>query len=540
MKTRNTDRASSLKKSKFRASCVALGIGFIYWMNIAEAQVVHKNGLRVPCTNGESASYKCSGLDLLSVLTPEELGASMSCSGGKRRCGVNDMWGWYDEQADREYAIIGREDGTAFVDVTNPTHPVYLGNLPPSAGLPQFWRDIKVYNDHAFIVADRQPGSGMQVFDLRQLRSVGASPVEFQSSAVYHGFSHAHNIAINEESGYAYVVGYSITAQSAECGKGLHIVDISNMLSPTYAGCFRYYGSSIKEADGYTHDAQCVTYHGPDQDYLNREICVGFNEKSITFVDVTDKSAPTEISKATYAGVQYVHQGWLTDDHRYVFQNDELDEFLGSVERTRTLVWDVIDLDDPVLLTEYEGEQSADHNLYINGNLMYQSNYKDGLRIVDISDPAVPREIAYFDTHEDDPADTYPFYGAWSNYPYFRSGAIGITSRDEGFFMVMPTFSTPTAREQTEVPENIVFIDAFPNPFSNRFSISFELKVTQEIEISVFDVLGRLVKNVYTGVVNAGRGHVIDVLLEKQSPGSYFYRVQGKDFSVTKPVTLIY
>ena len=116
--------------------------------------------------------------------------------------------------------------------------------------------------------------------------------------------------------------------------------------------------------------------------------------------------------------------------------NDELDELAGTTARTRTLVWDIEDLDDPVLATEYLGETSAtDHNLYVRGRYMYQSNYVSGLRIIDITDPTNPVEVAYFDTvpwGENAPG----FAGSWSNYPYFESGVIVVSSMHEGVFIL--------------------------------------------------------------------------------------------------------
>ena len=71
--------------------------------------------------------------------------------------------------------------------------------------------------------------------------------------------------------------------------------------------------------------------------------------------------------------------------------NDELDELGDRIDRTRTLIWDVADLDDPQLAREFFSEnKSSDHNLYIQGNLMYQSNYGSGLRIFDITDLIKP------------------------------------------------------------------------------------------------------------------------------------------------------
>ena len=76
---------------------------------------------------------------------------------------------------------------------------------------------------------------------------------------------------------------------------------------------------------------------------------------------------------------------------------------------------------------------NTDHNLYIKGNRMYQANYNAGLRILDISDPTNPREVGYLDTApgEDNPN----MDGAWSNYPYFKSGTIIVTSTGQGLFL---------------------------------------------------------------------------------------------------------
>jgi choice-of-anchor B domain-containing protein len=111
--------------------------------------------------------------------------------------------------------------------------------------------------------------------------------------------------------------------------------------------------------------------------------------------------------------------------------NDEGDEPQGLVEGTRTLVWDVADLDDPILVNEYIAETTTtDHNLYVRGNMMYQSNYGSGLRILDVSNPENPVEIGFFDT------TPYGGGGSWSNYPFFESGLIVVTSMSEGLFVL--------------------------------------------------------------------------------------------------------
>ncbi len=378
----------------------------------------------IPCVEGDAAGYECDNVNIISFLPIKEMA-------GGRGARLNDIWGWTDPETGREIAIVGRTDGTAFVDLTDPYNPVMLGDLPKTPGsFSSVWRDMKVHDDHTYIVADGAGQHGVQVFDLRRLRAVRGEPVTFEPDFLYDGIASAHNIVINEGTGFAYVVGSSGGGET--CGGGLHMLDLSEPSEPTFAGCF-FDGQTGRRGTGYSHDAQCVIYDGPDEDYQGREICLGSNETALSISDVTDKDDPVMVSMADYPAVAYAHQGWLTDDHRFFYMNDEGDEPQGLVEGTRTLIWDVEDLDEPILAAEYiASTPDTDHNLYIRDNLMYQSNYGAGLRILDITDRTEPVEIAYFDNS--------PYGGAsWSNYPYFESGVVVMTSTGDGLFIVRNT-----------------------------------------------------------------------------------------------------
>ena len=381
------------------------------------------SGGELRCEDGEVQIWECAEVDLVSFVPTKDMG-------GKRGTRTNDIWGWTDPETGREYALVGRNDGTSIVDVTNADMPVYIGDLPMTEGSrANVWRDIKVYNDHAYVVADGAGSHGVQVLDLRQIREITAPPVTFTETALYDVIHSAHNIVINEDTGFGFVVGSSGGGET--CGGGLHMIDLRDSPNVMFAGCFAD-PTTGRRKTGYSHDAQCVVYHGPDSAYQGHEICFGSNETALSIADVTDKENPTPIAMADYPKVAYTHQGWLTEDHRYFYMNDEGDEPQGLVEGTRTLVWDVSDLDDPILVHEYIAETTTtDHNLYIQGNLMYQSNYGSGLRILDITNPENPVEIGYFDT-----SPTGSGGGSWSNYPYFKSGNIVVTSGSEGLFVV--------------------------------------------------------------------------------------------------------
>jgi len=358
--------------------------------------------------------------------------------GGNRGMTTNDIWGWTDPETGKDYALVCMTDNMSFVDVTDPYNPVFVGTIDMHEGArPSTWRDVKVRADHAYIVSDGAGEHGVQVFDLTRLRQFDGEPIEFDEDAHYDLIASAHNIVINEDSAFAFVVGASGGGET--CGGGLHMINIEDPEHPSFAGCFADLTTGM-QGTGYSHDAQCVMYDGPDEDYVGRQICLGSNASELNIADVTDKSNPVTVARATYPNVSYAHQGWLDDEHRYFYMNDEGDETAGVVDRTRTMVWDLSELDDPILVTEYFGPVPAsDHNLYVTGDLMYQSNYGSGLRVLDISDRSSPREIAHFDSapyNDNEPGFSSAVSGAWSNYPFFEEGLVVFTSVREGLFIM--------------------------------------------------------------------------------------------------------
>lgn len=379
-----------------------------------------------PCVGGTAGGYPCQNVDLMSFLPLSSIG------GGNG----NDIWGWTDPLTGKEYAIMGRTNGTAFVDISNPESPIYLGNLPTHT-VNSTWRDIKVYANHAFIVSEAS-GHGMQVFNLTQLRTVTSPPITFSNTAHYNGFGNAHNIAINEATGFAYAVGTST------CSGGLHMVNIQNPTSPSNAGCF--------SSDGYTHDTQCVIYTGPDTTYQGQEICFNSNEDTLTIVNVNNKSNPVQLSRVGYSGSRYTHQGWLTEDQRYFLLDDELDE-QNNGHNTRTYIWNVTDLNAPVLIGNFTSSAAAiDHNQYIKGNYSYQANYRAGLRILNLTNVASGSltEAGYFDIY---PANNNAnFNGAWSTYPYFASGMVIVSGIEQGLFVLRPNLSTGPTPTPSNTP----------------------------------------------------------------------------------------
>ena len=380
-----------------------------------------------PCVGGMAGSYPCQNVDLLSFMPLSTIGGGNGSAN----------WGWTDPGSGREFAIMGRSNGTAFVEITDPVNPIYLGNLPSHTGTSS-WRELKTYSHYVYIVSDNNGAHGMQVFNLNQLLTVTSPPVTFAESAHYAGVTTGHTITTNEATGYAYIHG------SNTCSGGLHFVNIQNPLNPVSAGCF--------STDGYTHDAQCLNYTGPDIAHQGKELCFAYNTDTLTIVDVTNKAAPVQISRTGYAGRGYTHQGWLTDDQQYLVMDDELDE-QNFGHNSRTYLWDVRNLDAPVLMGYHQGPTPAvDHNQFFRGNYLFQANYRAGLRILNGSNIASGQlsEIAYFDIY---PANNNAnFNGAWHVYPYFPSGVVIVSGIEQGLFILQPNLAPGPTPTPTNTP----------------------------------------------------------------------------------------
>ncbi|EIN06800.1 hypothetical protein PUNSTDRAFT_72471 [Punctularia strigosozonata HHB-11173 SS5] len=397
-----------------------------------------------PCVNGfagteENNTFACRDLDLYTFLSHEALGS-------EARFG-SDIWGWTYEDAEkkgekREFGLVGQYEGTAFVEIVGAGKVLYLGRLPTQS-VGSIWRDIKVIGDYAYIGSEAE-GHGIQVFDLK--KSLALEPKTFSIDTdltAWHDLpiGRSHNIVSHAGKNLIAAVG-SVPRDDA-CRAGLIFVDVTDPANPKSAGC--------AWEDGYTHDAQCLTYIGPDTKYNGSDICYAYNEDSFTIYDITDPAEPAIISRTGYYGVSYSHQGWVVDelDQRYVLLDDELDELnstgWAADQRTVTYIWDIQNLSAPILTGHYKSPQKAiDHNLYVVDGLAYESNYGSGLRVIDVSSVAADptgagfKEVAFFDVHpeDDDVGGIAEFTGSWSVYPYFESGYILVNSIERGLFVL--------------------------------------------------------------------------------------------------------
>jgi len=373
---------------------------------VSERQAPFPGPLVLADNDISSSLFTSSGMSLTAWMPLSDFGLQTTGA---------DCWG-YTSPSGREYAIIGLSDGVGFVEISDPGAPVLLNVIASPNSL---WRDIKTYEDHAYLVSEG--GGDIQVVNM-SLIDFGV--VTLVGTASGSGTSASHNVAIDEDSGFLYVIG---GGQSPI--EGLRIFNLSNKSNPNYVNRWN---------NRYVHDAQIVTYDsGP---WSGRQVAFCFSESSagggspgIDILDVTNKNNIQSLSFVSYTNGVFSHQGWLSPSRQFLYLNDELDEStFGTLTTTRVI--NVTNLSFPFAVSTFStGLTAIDHNLYTLGNMIFEANYRSGLRVFDATNPTSPFETAFFDTYEQD--DDPDFNGLWSNYPYFPSGTIIGSDLEKGLFI---------------------------------------------------------------------------------------------------------
>ena len=384
------------------------------------------------CDNGFAGDHACENMDLLSHVPLSSFSTNPSAA--------NDVWGFYDINDGKEYAILGLRNGVGVVEVTNPEAPRMVGSVSSQS---TSWRDIKVYqhfnratarwDSYAYVTAD-SASVGTMIIDLRALPddiSVGASDKsDISAHNVYlSNVDYSMGVALNGVEPFLHIAG------SNRNGGAFNTYRLDNPLEPDSV-----YSNGSSSRANYSHDvsSMVVTDDRKDTQCVAAgpycEIFFDFNEDNFQIWDKTQNSAPSRLSTTSYPKVSYVHSGWYTEDKQVVLVHDELDEMDYGLNTTVRL-FELSDFRSPALLSTWTGPTGAiDHNGFVRGNRYYMSNYTRGMTVLDISDTSSPKEIGFFDTFPI--SDNTSFNGAWGVYPYLPSGVILISDISSGLYVV--------------------------------------------------------------------------------------------------------
>ncbi|MDH4037417.1 MAG: choice-of-anchor B family protein [Candidatus Krumholzibacteria bacterium] len=367
-----------------------------------------------------------------------------------------DVWGWVDPQTQRCYALIGNNaTGLHIVDVTDPAAPYGVSTVNTVGRF-----DMKTFGSYVYTV-DGIGGPG-GIVDI----TVPASP------EVVGTFPGGHNIFIDGQ-GYLYV-----------CLPGLRIYD----LNPDPAFPELVWEDPMSDGlDG--HDATVIG----DVLYEFR------GAYGIRFWDVADRTAPVPLGGIDDPTIAYAHNGWPSEDGRYLFVTDEF-SYSPSPDIT---VWNITDPLAPRRVAEIADPTSSVHNCYVVGNLLYVSYYLAGFRLYEITDPSHPVLI---DTEDTSPGRSGEgvFEGAWGCYPFTPNGHVYVNDRPNGLY-VFRIDGTPSAvGASPSRPPVLDLLGGAPNPFGAETSIRYSLGVAAEVSAAVYDAAGRLVRRLHAGDQPAG------------------------------------
>ena len=312
--------------------------------------------------------------------------------------GVSDVWGYTDETG-VEYAVVGYRYGTYIYDVSsNPEQPILVSDIAgPSNNDYYYHRDYKTYGEYLYIVNEMSGGdTGMQIVDLSPLPQNVPNQLN-----TYTGFSRSHNLWIDSESGYAFI--------EHQYPDNIHIADVSNGDSPEYAGTFGTQGNNCH--DIFTRDNLAYISEGYSNQY--------------GIYDISDINNITLL--ATIPVVGYAHNAWLNDSGTHLITTEETSGITVKV-------WNVTDLNNINLISEYLGENNLAHNVHVKNDQLFISHYTTGIKIVDIYNPEKPVEVAAYDTYTDNDQDG--FYGCWGAYPFAENNYVYASDMQYGLFIL--------------------------------------------------------------------------------------------------------
>ncbi|MDQ3019216.1 MAG: choice-of-anchor B family protein [Bacteroidota bacterium] len=423
-------------------------------------------------------------------------------------------WG-YTAPDGREYAILGTQVGTSFVDITDSAN---IHEVDSVRGLNSGWREMKTYSHYAYVVTEASSTSnpsnnGLQIIDLQYL----PDSVKLVKTWNYAGYTKTHSIS--QSGHYLYLNG----GNSATNG-GVTVVDIADPINPVKMGQW----STL-----YVHDCRILNDTIWASNIYTGQISIinATNKNSLQFVR-TWRSFPTsEVS---------THNSDFTIDRKYTLTTNEISSPNGKLN-----VWNIQDLNNIVFVTEWQptGITTAIvHNVEIYGNYAVIAHYRAGIRIVDITNPENPVEVAWYDTYPSSNSASYS--GCWGVYK-FPSGKIIGSDISSGLFVIKTTISlSGISNSNFNVPNSFRLEQNYPNPFNPTTNIKFSIKENSNVKLNIYDLQGKEVANVLNDRRDGGSYEInFDANKFSLSSGSYFYNMEVENssnkYSETKKMLLI-
>ncbi|MCB0548911.1 MAG: choice-of-anchor B family protein [Phaeodactylibacter sp.] len=435
----------------------------------------------------------------------------------------NEVWGLAVNG--HEYAIVGSTAGTHFIDVTDPSQPFeahfVAGNFQGGGVI---HRDYHDHNGYLYAVCD-EGQSTLQIIDLSGL------PNDLE--VVYDSGDYirrSHNIFIDTSSAKMYALA---TAGNQTGYAAMRIFDISDPTDPVVLGSYNNFGGLVA---GHVHDA----YVRDNIAFLN---C---GNDGFAIVDFSDPINPQTLSTLTeYPFRGYNHSGWLSDDGQYYYMADETH---GAAMK----VIDVRNPCEPEVVSTFNAQVSnpfsIPHNQIAACGYLYVSYYYEGLVVYDISDPANPEKVLFYDTYPEPDGPSYK--GAWGIYPFLPSGNILLLDMQSGLHVFEGMGDNCAASQEltpvnldclginsTTTTEGVESLELFPQPASGLLNVRVGLAEGQrKVNVQLLDINGRPAQRFGTEQLQPG-ANLLSFELDPALPaGVYLLRLRGEGVQVVRRV----
>lgn len=398
--------------------------------------------------------------------------------------GYSGLWGYVAPDS-REYALLGCFNGTSIVDITDSSNIHEVDFVP---GVNSGWRELKTYSHYAYVVSEGT-NSKLQIIDLQYL----PDSVSLIQSWNYSGFTQAHNIS--QSGPFLYISG-----GNASPNGGMQIIDITDPVNPVRRG-----NNTVR----YVHDCRVKndTIWGTN-----------INNQKISIMNAVNKDSVTEIRN--FNTLQSLpHNLAFSPNGKYIYVTYE-NETPGILD-----IWNVEDPENITYVRNWHPsgiETSITHNVEVFGNYAIIAHYTAGIRILDLTDPSDPVEVAWYDTRPQD--NSTNFLGCWAVYK-FPSGKIIGSDITNGLFVIKAAIPTFAISNGTLIPDKFKLFQNYPNPFNPETKIGFELPSYGKAELVLYDINGKMLGELFSEFLSAGN-HSVTFNSSSLASGVYFYRIR--------------
>ncbi len=357
--------------------------------------------------------------DALDVFISNDLAYVASQSTGLHIIDISDPYnpyqvGFYDTSGNvksldfvNEFVYITNGNGISVINVSNPALPFEVGFCES----PDFAQGVSVQGDYAY-VADWE--KGMRVVDVAN----PYNPIEisFIDPGMIYDVVYSDNYAFlaNGDTGlciidlsdalHPFVVSTFHTSVETKkitvaneyvyiADSGLRVIDISNIEIPTEVGFLE-------------------TDHTPRDLAFENNYIYASAGNYILIIDVSNPNQPTLVADY-YLQWLSANAVFATGDYIYIVEN-------WADYYSYMLVLDVSNPLIPQEVCSYYLSEEIPKDIFVSGNYAYIAVESTGMRVFDITNPALPFEVDWIDT--DNAVSVY----ISGNYAFLAAGGSGL------------------------------------------------------------------------------------------------------------------